>query len=358
MRTIPVALGNRSYPIHIASNLLCRLGELMVEMSLGKKVLLVTDSNVGPIYREKISALLGQAGFQVSLAVMPAGEGSKTLAQAERLYDAAFHAGLDRSCPVVALGGGVIGDLAGFIAATYMRGVPFVQVPTTLLAQVDSSVGGKVAVNHPRGKNIIGAFYQPRLVLIDVDTLETLGQRDIKAGLAEVIKYGVIWDKDFFSWLEENMTKILALENSAIEQVIETCCRIKTEVVEQDETEQGRRAILNYGHTVGHAVELLAGYGVYLHGEAVSIGMVAEARLAQNLGLICQEESSRISNLLTSVGLPVDLPPGLNQDQMIDSMYTDKKVTESKLTFALPEGIGRASVYKGVAEAKIRKLLS
>ncbi|WP_333870588.1 3-dehydroquinate synthase [Desulforamulus putei] len=358
MRNINVALGSRSYPIYIANGLINDLGTYLSEMPLGKEVLLVTDTNVGPLYGQKVADVLLRAGFQVAVAQVPAGESTKTLDQAARLYDMAFDHGLDRTCPVVALGGGVVGDLAGFVAATYMRGVPFVQVPTTLLAQVDSSVGGKVAVNHPRGKNIIGAFYQPRAVFIDVDTLTTLSLRELKAGLAEVIKYGVIWDKEFFAWLEENITRVLNREADALGYVIETCCIIKAAVVEQDETEQGRRAILNYGHTVGHAIETLTGYGTYLHGEAVAVGMVLEAQLARKMGLLEEEMVIRIQNLVSSIQLPVSLPTGLSINDMIKSMYTDKKVTQSKLTFALPTSIGVAEVIRGVTESEIFSTLA
>lgn len=357
MRTIPVTLGDRSYSIYIKDNILGRLGDLLQGLPLGKRVLLVTDTNVGRLYGTKVADILHQSGFQACLVEIPAGEGAKSLEHAAKLYDSAFACGLDRSCPVLALGGGVVGDLAGFVASTFMRGVPFIQVPTTLLSQVDSSVGGKVAVNHPRGKNIIGAFYQPRMVLIDVSTLRTLNDREIRAGLAEVIKYGIIWDSQFFSWLEKNIDPLLNLEAGALEYVIETCCRIKAEVVEQDETEQGRRAVLNYGHTVGHAVELLEGYGTYLHGEAVAIGMAAEARLALNLGLLSVEEAERIDNIIKACGLPVEIPRGLQPEPMIKSMYTDKKVTGGRLTFALPRGIGQSEVFKGISEAQIEKIL-
>lgn len=357
MRTVHVELGSRSYDILIGSHLLNQLGELMRELGLGRKALLVTDTNVGPVYGARVTEILTQAGFQVAMVQVPAGERAKSLEQAARLYDAAFDHELDRNCPVVALGGGVVGDLAGFVAATYMRGVPFIQVPTTLLAQVDSSVGGKVAVNHPRGKNIIGAFYQPKMVLIDTGTLDTLDRRNLKAGLAEVIKYGVIWDASFFGWLAENISKILGQDPASLDQVIETCCKIKAAVVEQDETEQGRRAILNYGHTIGHAIELLSGYGTYLHGEAVAIGMVYEARLAHRIGLLDAAAVAGIEELIANMQLPVHLPTGIDRQEMIKSMYTDKKVTAGKLTFALPERIGSARVVKDLAESDIMKVL-
>lgn len=357
MQTIDVELGNRSYPIYIAGGLLEELGQRMSNLSLGKKVLLITDSNVGGIYGECARKSIEQAGFQVAVAQIPAGEKSKTLEQAASLYDIAFRHGLDRNCPVVALGGGVVGDLAGFVAATYMRGVPFVQVPTTLLAQVDSSVGGKVAVNHPQGKNIIGAFYQPKMVLIDVDTLQSLSQRELKAGLAEVIKYGVIWDADFFTWLESNIVRVLDLEPAALETIIETCCKIKAAVVAQDETEQGRRAILNYGHTIAHAVESLAGYGNYLHGEAVAIGMVIAARISVDQGFLVQTDFQRIKDLIQSIGLPIEVPAGMDYNKILECIYHDKKVTQGKLVFVLPDQIGTVNMHNNIKDEDVVKAL-
>lgn len=357
MQTIDVELGNRSYPIYIAGGLLEEIGQRMSSLSLGKKALLITDSNVGEIYGDRVQESLEQAGFQVAVAQIPAGEKSKTLEQAAALYDIAFRHGLDRNCPVIALGGGVVGDLAGFVAATYMRGVPFVQVPTTLLAQVDSSVGGKVAVNHPQGKNIIGAFYQPKMVLIDVDTLQSLSRRELIAGLAEVIKYGVIWDADFFAWLERNITQILSREPAALETIIETCCKIKAAVVAQDETEQGRRAILNYGHTIGHAVESLAGYGTYLHGEAVAIGMVVAARISVNQGFLVQDDYQRIKQLIQSAGLPIEMPGGLNNNEIIECIYHDKKVNQGKLVFVLPHLLGSVNMHNDIKDEDVVKAL-
>ncbi|CCO08866.1 3-dehydroquinate synthase [Desulforamulus hydrothermalis] len=357
MRKINLALGERSYPIYLEDGGLNRLGYYLQQLPLEKKALLITDSNVYPLYGEKVAAVMRQAGFQVAVARVPAGEQAKTLEQAARLYDLAFDAGLDRSCPVVALGGGVVGDLAGFVAATYMRGVPFIQVPTTLLAQVDSSVGGKVAVNHPRGKNIIGAFYQPRLVLIDVATLQTLPARQLKAGLAEVIKYGVIWDGEFFQWLENNGVRLLAQDRDALQYVIETCCRIKAAVVEQDETEQGRRAILNYGHTVGHAVEALTGYDAFLHGEAVAIGMVIAARMAVQQGLLGYREYHRIKQLIALAELPAELPADLAHRDILQSIYHDKKVKGDQLVFILPQQIGRVGIYRDIDEKSVMRAL-
>ncbi|ABO49556.1 3-dehydroquinate synthase [Desulforamulus reducens MI-1] len=358
MGTIQVDLGNRSYPIYIASAILDKIGTYLSEQPLGKKVLLVTDQQVAPLYAPRVIESLKNAGFKVAVAEIPAGEPSKTLEQASRLYDLAFDHALDRQSSVIALGGGVVGDLAGFVAATYMRGVPFIQIPTTLLAQVDSSVGGKVAVNHSRGKNMIGAFYQPQMVMIDVATLQTLPERELKAGLAEVIKYGVIWDGSFFTWLEKNYSRILNLDTTALEQVAETCCKIKASVVEQDEREQGCRAILNYGHTVGHAIESLSGYGTYLHGEAVAMGMISAARLALNEGILSQQDFERIYRLISAVGLPTELPRGLGPQDIIDSMYHDKKTVLGKLVFVLPRSLGQVDIFKDVKEADILAVLS
>lgn len=357
MRTMGVDLGNRSYPIHIGSNLLEQLDRVLAPLALGNKVLLITDTNVGPLYGKKVEESLIRAGCSVRTVQVPAGENTKTLLQAGSLFDAAFDHGLDRSGPVIALGGGVVGDLAGFVAATYMRGVPFIQVPTTLLAQVDSSVGGKVAVNHPRGKNIIGAFYQPKLVLIDVETLQTLHDRELKAGLAEVIKYGVIWDAGFFAWLEENISRLLKREPDALAYVVETCCKVKAAVVEQDETEQGCRAILNYGHTIGHAVEQLSGYGTYLHGEAVAIGMVVAARMAVNQGIFTHSEYLRIKELIEAAQLPAEMPGNLQSDEVLASIYHDKKVTGGKLVFVLPTQIGHVEICYDVNGAEVVKAL-
>ncbi|MHB1041514.1 MAG: 3-dehydroquinate synthase [Eubacteriales bacterium] len=357
MEMIKVDLGTRSYPIYIGSGILTGLGKLLGKLSVGKKVLLVTNSNIRRIYGGMAEQSLAGAGFLVSVGEIGDGEEHKTLATAERLYDQSFTAGLDRTCPVIALGGGVTGDVAGFVAATYMRGVPFIQAPTTLLAQVDSSVGGKVAVNHPAGKNIIGAFYQPRLVLADVTVLRTLPPRELRSGLAEVIKYGVIWDEMFFSWLEENIGALLAGEPDALVYAVRESCRAKALVVEQDETEGGLRAILNYGHTVGHAVEVLTGYGRCTHGEAVGIGMVAAARLAEALELLDRCECARIEALVRGAGLPVEIPGELTTRDLLQCFYHDKKVTGGRLTFVLPERIGKVIIKRDLDEDLLLKFL-
>ncbi|MBM7854059.1 3-dehydroquinate synthase [Desulfohalotomaculum tongense] len=354
MKTVlPVNLSGKSYHIIIGADLLPQIGAFLQPLKLGSKVLLATNPTVMSLYGKTVQRSLQQAGFKVTVAEVPEGEEAKSLEQAGVLYDVMFNAGLDRKSPVIALGGGVVGDLAGFAAATYMRGVPFIQVPTTLLAQVDSSVGGKVAVNHPRGKNIIGAFYQPQLVLTDTKTLSTLDKRDVLSGLAEVIKAAVIRDERFFNWLEENIDRVLALEEAALNRIIETSCQIKARVVEEDETEQGVRAVLNYGHTVGHGVETLSGYGTYRHGEAVAMGMVAEARIAKELGLINRDVVQRIETLIARTGLPTQLPGDLSPAELMASMYKDKKVLDDTLTFALISNIGEAVIKKDVPEEVI-----
>ncbi|KJS11781.1 MAG: 3-dehydroquinate synthase [Peptococcaceae bacterium BRH_c8a] len=358
MREVIINLGQRSYRIAIGSGILDQAGELLARLPVGKKVLLVTNPVVGGLYGARVADSLSRSGFKVYQAEIPDGEQYKSLQSAELLYNQAFEAELDRNCPVVALGGGVVGDLAGFVAATYMRGVPFVQIPTTLLAQVDSSVGGKVAVNHPRGKNIIGSFYQPVLVLTDTATLHTLQQREIGSGLAEVIKYGVIKDREFFTWLEQNMGRVRALEHEALAHVVETSCRVKAAVVEEDETEQGTRAILNLGHTLGHAVETLTGYNEYRHGEAVAIGTAMAAHLAVNLGLLHRNVEQRIGLLLESAGLPLGVPAGLDNDALVKAMSMDKKSYGGEITFVLPGDVGQVVIKKNVARADIVRAIA
>jgi len=350
---LEVMLGSRSYQIMIGSGLLPEVGELVGDLVPGRRALVVSDETVFGLYGGTLEDSLKGAGFEVEAALVPPGEEHKTLAWTGQLYERAFEAGLDRFCPVIALGGGVVGDLAGFAAATYMRGVPFVQLPTTLLAQVDSSVGGKVAVNHPRGKNAIGAFYQPVLVASDVDTLASLPARQVRSGLAEVIKYGVIWDEKFFAWLEENVDRLLNKEVETMVHAVSESCRIKAQVVEEDETERGLRAILNFGHTVGHALEAAAGYGTYTHGEAVAAGMAAEARLALKSGLLAPRDYRRLIALLKRAGLPAELPGGVSPERIVSYMWRDKKVKGGRLTFVLPSRIGKAVIKAGVSEGEV-----
>jgi len=358
-REVTVNLGaSRSYPIFLGEGILPGLGDETRKRVTGGRVLVVTNPTVGSLWGREAERSLAEAGFAVYRAEIPDGEEYKTLDTAAHLYDRAFEAGLDRSCAVVALGGGVVGDVAGFTAATYMRGVPLVQVPTTLMAQVDSSVGGKVAVNHPRGKNIIGAFYQPVLVLADVGTLRTLPGRELRAGIAEVIKYGVISDAAFFGWLEENLERLLKGDPEALTYAVEMSCRIKARVVEADETEQGLRRVLNYGHTFGHALEALTGYRVYVHGEAVAVGMVAAAKLSVLLGLLDEESYSRIEQLVRRAGLPADIPADLSFEAALTCMERDKKAQDGRITFVLPEAVGRVGFYPDPPADMLRRLFS
>lgn len=359
MGEVFVDLGSRSYSIHIGYNLFDRLGDTVKALFPGCKVMMVvTNPTVRKLYGKRVQEQLEAVGVLPLVAEIADGEEYKALSTAEKVYDLAYSNNLDRKSPILALGGGVVGDLAGFVAATYLRGVPLIQLPTTLLAQVDSSVGGKVAVNHPQGKNIIGSFYQPSAVIADLSTLKTLNEREIRAGMAEVIKYGVIADGEFFAWLEENLEKALMLAPAVMEKVVAVSCRIKSDIVQEDETDQGRRAILNFGHTVGHAVESLAGYGTYRHGEAVAIGMAAASKIAERVGLIGKAERSRIESILVRAGLPVDVPHCLDVNEMLCSMYRDKKVVFSKLTFVLPVRIGKAEVFRDVDEGTVISCLT
>lgn len=357
MEKVGVDLGAKSYKIYIGENIIPQLGEKIQGLVPGKQLLLVTNPTVRELYGDIVVHSLEQAGYTVVVSEVPDGEQFKSSDMAARLYDCAFDAGLDRQCGVVALGGGVIGDLAGFVAATYMRGVHFIQVPTTLLAQVDSSVGGKVAVNHPRGKNIIGCFYQPRLVLSDIAVLRSLPEREFRAGMAEVIKYGIIWDTDFFNFLEHNQDRINAVETSALEHIVRASCFIKARVVEQDETEQGLRAILNLGHTFGHALEALTHYRQYVHGEAVAVGMIIAARMAEKMGLLKPVEVSRIEALISAFKLPVTFT-GLSIEDIVASMYHDKKVLAGKIRFVIPDAIGQAKIMSDIPLGIIKEALA
>ncbi|NVN89502.1 MAG: 3-dehydroquinate synthase [Desulfuromonadales bacterium] len=336
---LTVNLGEQSYDILIDSGVLATLGRLCVGRGLAGRVAVITNPSVAALYADLIHKSLADAGNQVTVLQIPDGEGYKNTTTLNRVYDELIEAGLNRTSFIVALGGGVVGDLAGFAAATYMRGIPFVQVPTTLLAQVDSSVGGKTAVDHPRGKNLIGAFYQPRLVLIDVATLSTLPKREFLAGLAEVVKYGVTIDQAFFDYLEQNSDRILAMEPGCLAYVIQRCCELKARVVELDEKETGLRAILNYGHTLGHAFETLAGYSSMVHGEAVAIGMACAARVSVACGHCTVEDSARIIDLLNRFGLPFT-PPQVEKRHLMDTLLTDKKCGSGVIKFICNRGIG------------------
>ncbi|NUU63280.1 3-dehydroquinate synthase [Paenibacillus agri] len=358
MRSIRVELGERSYPIHIGSGLLAEIGERCAEAGFPVRspLLIVSDSEVAPRYLPALEAALRDYGYTVVHHIIAAGEASKSLAVYEEVMTTAIQAGLDRRSAVLALGGGVVGDLAGFVAATYMRGIGFLQIPTTILAH-DSSVGGKVAVNHPLAKNMIGAFYQPSMVLYDLDTLASLPARQVSSGLAEVVKHGLILDKDFAYWCREHAAELLALQPEALGYALERGCAIKAQVVSTDEREQGLRAILNLGHTIGHAIEAVGGYGVFLHGEAIAIGMAGSALLAVKLGRDKSIYDETVS-MLTSLGLPVTLPAEYSEDELMEAMMHDKKFKEGRMTFIVPDDIGTVSIVDDVQASLVREVIA
>jgi 3-dehydroquinate synthase len=357
MEKIRVELAERSYDIIIGSNILDKLGENLKALNLSPRVAIVSNPTIFSLYGERISESVKKSGFHALTVTIPDGEEYKDLLRVQHIYDELLAHKLDRSSALIALGGGVIGDMTGFAASTYMRGISYVQVPTTLLAQVDSAVGGKTGVNHSLGKNMIGTFWQPALVWIDVETLQTLPKREVLSGLAEVIKYGVIYDKGLFDFIETNRDMILNLDRNALTHIIKRSCKIKAEVVAKDERESGLRAILNYGHTIGHAIETVTGYTQFLHGEAVAIGMYREAVLSHLLGFIPQEQVSRIKAVIDSYGLPSAMPPDLNVDKLLASMQLDKKTEAGQLKFILPEKIGAVRIHKGITEKAIRESL-
>jgi 3-dehydroquinate synthase len=340
MEKITVALGDRSYPILIGNALLDRLGQELVAIDFPRRLAIVTNPTVAAHYAERVCGTLEQQGFRPFLLTVPDGERYKDLEHLAVIYDGLIEHEVDRGCGLIALGGGVVGDMAGFAAATFLRGIPYVQIPTTLLAQVDSSVGGKTAVNHPLGKNLIGAFYQPRLVLIDVDSLKTLDPREVVAGLAEVVKYGMIRDAAFFEWLESNAERLRVGDAQSLVYAIKRSCQIKAEIVAADEREGSVRAHLNFGHTFGHAIENLSGYGFWKHGEAVAAGMMVAVRVAQKCGYCRGNEVDRLQSLLQSLDLPVS-PPDYPLADYVAAMRRDKKVKQGELSLVLNQGIGR-----------------
>ena len=355
MEIVNVSLGTRSYPIYIGKDILKDIGRKLKIFSNSNKLAIVTNSTVAPLYLQKVKTSLEESGFYVNVVELPDGEEFKTLHWAEKIFDKLIEFRMDRQCPLLALGGGVIGDITGFAAATYLRGVPFIQIPTTLLAQVDSSVGGKTGVNHEKGKNLIGAFYQPKFVYIDIDTLKTLDVREIRAGLAEVIKYGVIEDEGLFEYIEDNVQSILSLNEENLKHIIKRSCEIKAKVVEDDELESGYRANLNFGHTFGHAVEALTEYKEYKHGEAVAIGMVASGKMSNTLGLCEESVFQRIQNLISKAGLPWKLPAFDNNDYL-NAIKIDKKVIGDMLRFVLTDRIGHVDI-KEISEEECTSLL-
>ncbi|MDP2560993.1 3-dehydroquinate synthase [Psychrobium sp. 1_MG-2023] len=350
MKQLNVQLGERSYPIYIGQQLLSN-SELLTRHIKAKKVMVITNTTVAELYLEQTISSLTQADRIVDQVVLPDGESYKTLETLNLIFDGLLGGKHGRDTCIVALGGGVIGDMAGFAAACYQRGVAFIQIPTTLLSQVDSSVGGKTAVNHPLGKNMIGAFYQPHAVFIDIDCLQTLPAQEFAAGMAEVIKYGIIWDKTFFEWLQENNRAIESLDTSALIHMIARCCQIKADVVAQDERENGVRALLNLGHTFGHAIESEQGYGQWLHGEAVAAGTVIAAKTALLLGLITEQENKDIKAIFEQYNLPVTKPKGMDFASFIEHMSVDKKVLAGQLRFILPTSIGSAELVSNISDS-------
>jgi 3-dehydroquinate synthase len=351
---LTVDLGARSYPIWIGAGLLDDAARWR-EAVRGRHVLLVSDENVAPLYAARVSAALPD-GRHSSL-IFPPGEAHKTLASCSAIFDQLAGMGASRDATIVALGGGVIGDMAGFAAACWMRGIAFVQVPTTLLAMVDSSVGGKTAVDLPQGKNLVGAFHQPRAVIIDTATLGTLADRELRSGLAEVVKYGALGDAEFFAWLEQNIDALRGREPNALARAIQTSCAAKAGIVARDETEQGERALLNFGHTFGHALETAAGYGTLLHGEAIAIGMVLAARLSARLQRAGAGDAARLRTLLQRCGLPTSLPAGVEVQRLLDLMRLDKKNLSGRLRLVLWRGVGRAEIVPDVDESAVAELL-
>lgn len=348
MERITVTLGERSYPITIAAGLFNEPASFL-PLKSGDQVMLVTNETLAPFYLDKVRGVLERAGVNVDSVILPDGEQYKSLTVLDTVFTALLKKPHGRDTTLVALGGGVIGDLTGFAAASYQRGVRFIQVPTTLLSQVDSSVGGKTAVNHPLGKNMIGAFYQPASVVVDLDCLKTLPARELASGLAEVIKYGIILDADFFTWLEGNLDALLRLDGPAMAYCIRRCCELKAEVVAADEREAGLRALLNLGHTFGHAIEAEMGYGNWLHGEAVAAGIVMAARVSERLGQFSSADTQRIIALLERAGLPVNGPCEMSVQDYLPHMLRDKKVLAGELRLVLPLTIGKSEVRGGVS---------
>lgn len=348
-QSITVSLGDRSYPIVIGSGLLDG-GFDLAEFVPGPNCLIVSNETVAPLYLDRL--LPNFDGKKITTLALPDGEVHKTVATMQKILDQLVASRASRDTTVVALGGGVVGDITGFAAACYMRGVAFIQVPTTLLAQVDSSVGGKTGVNHPEGKNLIGAFHQPRAVMIDIETLNTLPDRELRAGLAEVIKYGAVCDIEFFAWLEQNMPALLAKEPTAMVHAVQRSCELKAKVVAEDERESGRRAILNFGHTFGHAIEHCLGYGEWLHGEAVAAGMVMAAELSD----LRESDVERLRALIAAAGLPVS-PPAIDADSWLRAMGMDKKVQQEQLRFVLLKALGDSHITSSYDEARLRKII-
>ncbi len=355
MKKVRVRLGNNSYDIHIGPGLLMQTGAKLEEIGFSDKLVIITDPTVKSLYGNTLKHSLTSSGFKVLTLLVPEGEEQKSLETAGRLYHDLTDFYAERTTPIIALGGGVIGDLTGFVAATYLRGVPLIQIPTTLLAQLDSSIGGKAAVNHDLLKNRIGAFYQPRLVISDITTLKTLTTGELSDGLAEAIKYGVIWDEELFTYLERNLDQIKSFDDRALETIVFRSAKIKAEVVEKDERDFGLRNILNYGHTVGHAIESVSDFKVQ-HGEAVAIGMLAAARISNKMGILDKNEVIRLRNVIARAGLPTEIP-SLQLEKLIQAIKHDKKILQGKLRFVLPKSIGNVFITDEVSPSILEQAL-
>lgn len=354
MKTLTLNLGDKSYPIYIGQGLLSK-SELLTQHIAGKQVMIVTNTTVAPLYLAQVKALLND--YTLAEVILADGEQYKTLDTVNTIFTALLDARFDRTCTLIALGGGVVGDMTGFAAASYQRGVNFIQIPTTLLAQVDSSVGGKTGVNHPLGKNMIGAFYQPKCVLIDVDTLDTLDNRQYSAGLAEVIKYGLLGNVDFLTYLERNIDGLIARDKSLITETVYQSCLDKADIVAQDELESGKRALLNFGHTFAHAIENTLGYGVYLHGEAVAVGMLMAAKLSALEGFIGDKEVQQIKNILEKSNLPVVINSKIDPQDFIAAMCVDKKSINGKIRFILMKRLGQTFVSDDYQQQYLQQVI-
>ena len=354
-KILNVELGDKSYPIYIGIDLLS-MKSLFVDQIQGRQVMIVTNKTIAPLYLEKLTSILD--GFNVQTVILPDGEEFKTLETLNKVFDALLEAKFDRTSTLIALGGGVIGDITGFAAASYQRGVGFIQVPTTLLSQVDSSVGGKTGINHELGKNMIGAFYQPKAVIIDVNTLDTLSNQEFSAGMAEVIKYGLLGNADFLSMLEANIESIMARKKDLIIEVIFNCCQDKARIVELDEFEKGKRALLNLGHTFGHGIENAFGYGNYLHGEAVSIGMVMAAKLSKDEGNLSHEETLRVESILSKADLPISINKTIDSETLITAMSLDKKSIDGKIRLVLLKSLGDSYLTDSYSNENFMKVVN
>ena len=354
---IPVDLGTRSYSIVVEPGALASVGTRLRELRVGSRAVLMTDAGILKVHGRTVVAGLEAAGLSVTVLEVPDGEAAKTLAVAEHCWDRLLAAGADRTSTVLALGGGAVGDLAGFVAATYMRGANFVPLPTTVLAQVDASIGGKTAIDHPLGKNMIGAFHQPRLVVVDPAVARTLPEREFRSGLAEIVKHGIVLDASYFAELERDLAPLAARDLGVLERIIGGSCRLKASVIERDEREAELRHVLNYGHTIGHALEASTGYARYAHGEAVALGIVAEARLARRLGIADEETTTRQERMLDTLGLPVRAP-SIDVEPVVTAMARDKKAKDGRIPFVLAPRIGEFRLVYDVPSAEIRAAIA